>query len=114
MEENALLVKTSSAEKVAVNFEDTDDIKRVLNGRRLYTIHTRETQKISAELGFHIMGYVDDRGHGCNNAIACRLTGYDYLGSSLLLFKCDDKFNALPLDGDELEALYQYVVQELD
>ena len=109
MKENAILVTTSGVLKVYVDLSSDDAIKEAIDAEKLFTIHTQKLKQLSGKLGFHIMGYVDSEGQGLNNAKACALTGYDFLGSSLLLFKTDDKFNRLPLERNELDSLYRYI-----
>ncbi len=109
MKENAILIRHLDVIKVHVDFSNDDDIYRLLNAERISTIHTRKTQELSKQLGFHLVVYVDREGHDINNNLACSISGYDYLGSFMLLFKTDDKFNSLPLEENELESLYNYL-----
>ena len=109
MKENAILVRQLDIIKVYVDFSDFNNIYKVLNVKHVSTIHTEKTQNISRLLGIHLMGYVDREGHDINNKKACEITGYDYLGSFLLLFKTDDKFNALPLEENELECVFTFL-----
>ena len=107
---NALIVNDSGITKIFVDFSNFDNIYESLKVRRISTIHTRETQRISSILGVHLMGFVDRDCAGPNNKKACEISGYDYLGADLLLCKTDDKFNPLPLEEDELERVYKYLL----
>ena len=107
---NALIVNDSGIQKIFVDFSRLDNIYDVLKVDRLSTIHTRETQRISSILGVHLMGFVDRDCSGPNNKKACEISGYDYLGADLLLCKTDDKFNPLPLEENELERVYKYLL----
>ena len=109
MNENAILIRHLDVIKVHVDFSNDDDIYRLLDARRVSTIHTKKTQELSQKLGFHLVGYVDREGRDINNDLACAISGYDYLGSFMLLFKTDDNFKNLPLEEDELESLYNYL-----
>ena len=109
MKENALLVRPLDIVKVYVDFSNIDNIYKFLDAERLATIHTKETQAISNRIGIHIMGFATREGDDINNKRACEISGYDYIGSLMLLCKTDDKFNALPLDEAELECLYEYL-----
>ena len=115
MKENAILIRNLDILKVYVDFSDLDNIKSVLNCDRLSTIHTAKTQELSEKLGFHLMGYVDREGDDINNEVACEVSGYDYIGSFMLLFKTDDSYHELSLSEDELEKLYSYLtIGEID
>ena len=108
---NALLIRYLDVIKIDVDFSDIQNIYDVLNARGVSTIHTEETQRISGLLGIHLMGYVDRNGDDINNRLACKLSGYDYLGSFMLLCKTDNKFNPLPFTEEELECVYTYVTE---
>ena len=115
MKENAILIRNLDIVKVYVDFSNLDNIKSILNCDRLSTIHTAKTQELSEKLGFHLMGYVDREGDDINNEVACEVSGYDYIGSFMLLFKTDDSYHELPLSEDELEKLYSYLtIGEID
>ena len=107
--ENAILVEWLDIKKVEVNFDDTGDLMAQIGCRRVFTIHTQKTMEMSRLLGIHIMGYVDREGDDINNKKACEITGYDYLGSKLLLFKTDDSWHELPFTEDEFDRVYTYI-----
>ena len=110
MKENAILIRQLDVLKVYVDFSNPDAIHEVLHCERVSTIHTEETRKLSNKLGVHLMGYVDREGNDINNQLACKISGYDYLGSFMLLFKSDDKMNELGFNEDELTAVYDYLI----
>ena len=109
MKENAIIVRQLDIIKVYVDFSNIDNVYRSINADLVSTIHTVKTQEISEKLGFHIIGFVDREGNDINNNKACQISGYDYIGSFMLLCKTDDKYNALPLDEKELDSLYTYL-----
>ena len=109
MKENAILIRQLDVLKVYVDFDDPNGIEKAVNARRVSTIHTAKTQEISNKLGIHLVGYVDREGNDINNELACRLSGYDYLGSFMLLCKTDDKFNNYGFSKEELECVYTYI-----
>ena len=109
MKENAILVRPLDIIKIYVDFSNTDNIYEVINAERLSTIHTAQTQKLSALLGIHLMGFVNRDGDDINNSRACQISGYDYLGSNMLLCKTDDKLNPLPFSEAELNSVYTYL-----
>ena len=108
--ENAILIRNLDVIKVCLDFSDTDNINKAINASRLSTIHTQKTQELSSLLGVHLMGFVDREGSDINNKKACEISGYDYLGSLMLLCKTDGKFNALPFTESELETVFTYLV----
>lgn len=111
MKENAILVRHIDVQKIYVDFSNVDNIYDALDADRVSTIHTAKTQELSAKLGFHIMGFVDREGSDINNRLASAVSGYDYLGSFMLLCKADDNLNALPLSSAELDSLYLYLTK---
>ncbi len=111
MKENALIVRPLDIIKVYVDFSDIDNIYKAIDAKRVSTIHTKKTQEISELLGIHLMGFVDREGNDINNDKACHISGYDYLGSFMLLCKADDKLNALPFTEKELECVYTYLTE---
>ena len=108
--ENAIIIRQLDVIKAHVDFSDTTNIMKAINSSHLYTIHTKKTQELSSLLGVHLMGFVDKEGDDINNEKACEISGYDYLGSLMLLCKTDDKFNALPFTENELETVFTYLV----
>ena len=98
-------------EKIEVDFSNDDNIYHALGADRVSTIHTQKTMEISSLLGIHIMGFIDREGDDINNEKACEISGYDYLGSKMLLCKTDDSFNALPFTEEELEKVYIYLTE---
>ena len=113
MKFNAVLVKADGdVLKVHVEFDsELQGLKDAIEARGLTTIHTRDSQEVSHKMGVHLMGYVDkymERSDKGNNYAACRFSGYDYLASDMIVIKTDDKFNALPLEEDEVECVYIY------
>ena len=109
MKENAILVRPLDIEKVYVDFSKLDNLYEILGSDRLSTIHTLATQELSQKLGFHLIGFVARDGDDINNRKACEISGYDYIGSFMLLCKTDDAWNALPLEEEELASLYAYL-----
>ena len=109
MKENAIIIRQLDVIKTYVDFSDIDNIYQAINAERVSTIHTAKTQELSSKLGVHLMGFVDREGDDINNKKACEISGYDYLGSFMLLCKTDDKFNALPFTEAELESVYNYL-----
>ena len=109
MKDNAIIVKWLNIEKIYVDFSNLDNINAAINAERVSTIHTARTQELSARLGVHLMGFVDRNGDDINNVKACEISGYDYLGSMMLLCKTDDKYNAYGFDEDELDRVYTYL-----
>ena len=109
MKENAIIIRPSDVIKTYVDYSNFDNIYQAINAKRVSTIHTIKTQELSANLGIHLMGYVSQDFDSKNNALACQISGYDYLGSPMFLCKTDDKFNPLPFDEAELECVYHYL-----
>ena len=109
MKENAILIRFLDVVKVHVNFDDERGIYDALGVDRVSTIHTAKTQDISNKLGVHIIGYVNREGNDINNDLACQISGYDYLGSFMLVCKTDNKFNLYPFEENELESVYTYL-----
>ena len=108
--DNAIIIRQIDIIKTNVDFSDLDNINKAINASHLSTIHTMKTQELSSLLGIHLMGFVDSDGDDINNQKACEISGYDYLGSQMLLCKTDDKFNPLPLNDDEMECVFHYLV----
>lgn len=108
--ENAILIRNLDVIKVCLDFSDIDNINKAINASHLSTIHTQKTQELSSLLGVHLMGFVDRDGDDINNKKACEISGYDYLGSLMLLCKTDSKFNALPFTESELDTVFTYLV----
>ena len=111
MKENAIIVRPLDIIKVYVDFSNLDNVYKAIDANRVSTIHTAKTQEISAKLGIHLMGFVNREGDDINNKKACEISGYDYLGSNMLLCKTDDRFNALPFEEQELECVYTYLTE---
>lgn len=109
MKENAIIVRPLDVIKVYVDFSNLDNIYKAINAERVSTIHTKETQALSGKLGIHLMGFVDSEGDDINNKRACQISGYDHIGSFMLLCKADDKFNAYGFDEAELNCVYTYL-----
>ena len=109
MKENAIIIRQLDVIKTYVDFSDFDNINEAINANRISTIHTVKTQELSSKLGIHLMGFVDSEGSDINNKKACTISGYEYLGSFMLLCKTDDKYNPLPFEEDELECVYHYL-----
>ena len=109
MKENAILIRPLDVLKVYVDFSSDAGIKSMINAERLATIHTMKTQELSNKLGIHLIGYVDSKGNDINNDLACSISGYDYLGSFMLLCKTDEKYNNYGFDENELECVYTYL-----
>ena len=95
-------------EKVYVDFSSYESLKESTGFRKLYTIHTAETNAMSDKLHFHVGGFCDDYGQG-GGELAGRISGYGDLPSDLILCLMDDKYNFLPLDEARLECLYSYL-----
>ena len=114
LKENAILIRQLDVLKVEVDFSNDNDLYRLLDAERVSVIHTKRTQELSERLGIHLVGYVKREGDDINNKLACSISGYNYIGSFMLLFKTDDKFNNLPLNEDELELVYGYLTSEDD
>lgn len=108
--ENAIIIRQLDVIKTYVDFSDTNNICDAIDASAVSTIHTNKTQELSSLLGVHLMGFVDRDGSDINNKKACEISGYDYLGSFMLLCKTDDKFNALPFSEAELETVFNYLV----
>lgn len=111
---NAILVEWLDVKKIFVDFSDVQNIYDAIGAKRISTIHTQKTQDISKSLGIHLVGYVNREFDTLNNDVACRLSGYDFLGSKMLICKTDDKFNNLPFSEEELEKVYAYITGEED
>ncbi len=111
MKANVIIVKSDDIYKDYVDLSDSNNIKAAINATGLSTIHTVKTQEISKILGIHLVGYVDRHGSGENNENACLVSGYDFLGSDMILFKTDDKWNDYPLDEYEIERVFTYLVE---
>ena len=109
MKENAILIRQIDVLKVFVDFDDPNGIEKVVGARRVSTIHTIKTQELSNKLSVHLVGYVDREGNDINNERACQISGYDYLGSFMLLCKTDDKFNNYGFSEEELDRVYTYL-----
>ena len=108
---NALLINWLDIEKIEVDFSDFNSVYHALGANRVSTIHTYKTQELSRKLGIHLVGFVDREGDDINNEKACEISGYDYLGSKMLLCKTDDQFNALPFTDKELKKVYIYLTE---
>ena len=106
MKANAIVIRHLDILEVEVDFSDLDNIAKAIDAEYVSTIHTKITQAISAKLGIHLIGFVDRDGDDINNKKACEISGYDYIGSSLLLCKCDDGYNPYPLEEDELSKIF--------
>ena len=106
---NALLIRNLDILKIEVDFSDIDNINNVLNVSGVSTIHTLKTQELSSKLGIHLIGFVDRNGDDINNDKACEISGYDYIGSLMLLCKTDDRYNPLPFNEEELDRVYVYL-----
>ena len=111
MKENAILIRQLDVLKIYVDLSDMENIYKVLDADRIATIHTIKTQEISSKLGIHLIGFVNRNFDDSINTLACEFSGYDYLGSSMLVCKTDDKYNALPLNESELECVYTYLTE---
>ena len=109
MKENAILIRQLDVLKIHVDFSDINNIYEAVNADRVSTIHTAKTQELSSKLGVHLVGYVDREGNDINNPLACKISGYDYLGSFMLLCKTDDKWNNYGFTPDELDRVYTYL-----
>ena len=109
MKENAILIRQLDVLKVYVDFSSDEGIKTAINAERLSTIHTLKTQELSNKLGVHLIGYINREGNDINNDLACEISGYDYIGSFMLLCKSDDKYNNYGFDENELECVYTYL-----
>jgi len=107
--ENAILVRHLDIIKIEIDFSDINNICSALNASSLSTIHTAKTQELSNKLGVHLMGFVDRNGDDINNEKACSLSGYDYIGSFMLLCKTDRNFNPLPLSEKEVNLVFDYL-----
>ena len=107
---NAIKV-SDSIEKVHVDFSSIESLNESTGFKRLYLIHTKNTNDMSEQLGFHIGGFCDDRGEG-GPRLAADVSGYPYLPSDLILCLMDDKYNYLPLDEKQLDALYKHLTGE--
>ena len=106
---NAILIRFADIIPIEVDFSDLNNIYSAIGAEGVSTIHTATTQDISRKLGVHLMGFVDRDGDDINNDVACKISGYDYLGSSMLLCKTDNSFHALPFNGAELNCVYTYL-----
>lgn len=109
MKENAILIRPLDVLKVHVDFSKDDAIEEAVQAKRVSTIHTAKTQELSSLLGVHLVGYVDREGNDINNPLACQISGYDYLGSFMLLCKTDDKWNNSGFSEAELNSVYTYL-----
>ena len=109
MKENAIKI-TDKIEKVYIDLSSLESIQASTSFKRLYTIHTANTINISLFLGFHIGGFCDDRGT-VEFELAEEISGYDYLPSELYLCLMDASYNFLPLNEEELDKLYNYLVE---
>ena len=107
MKENAIRV-SDHYEKICLEFGNYTKIKEDCGFKRLYTIHTASTNALSDKLGFHIIGFCDERGTG-GPGLAANLAGYEELPSDLILCRTDKKYDYLPLTPSELECLYTYL-----
>ncbi|MBR0294950.1 MAG: hypothetical protein IJQ67_03470 [Bacilli bacterium] len=113
---NAVLIKTNGEVlKLEVEFDsDYRGLEDAIEAEGLSTIHTIKTQDLSNKLGIHLIGFVDrymERSDKDNNELACRISGYDFLASDMILVKTDDKFNPLPLEVGEVDILYLYLTE---
>ena len=108
--DNAIIIRQLDIIKTYIDFNDFDNISNAIHANHLSTVHTVKTQELSSLLGVHLMGFVDRDGDDINNKKACEISGYDYLGSLMLLCKTDDKFNPLPLSEGEVECVFHYLV----
>ena len=104
MKENAILVG-KRVEAVYVDFKDAESIKRSLDSRKPYFIHSPKLVELSKRLGFSIGGLADDRGNVFYD-LACEISGYERLPSPLLLFELDGN-EYRPLPKDKLLSLYR-------
>lgn len=109
MKENAILIRQLDVLKIHVDFSDMNSIYEAVGADRVSTIHTAKTQELSSKLGVHLVGFVDREGDDINNDLACKISGYDYLGSFMLLCKTDDKWNNYGFSQDELDRVYTYL-----
>ena len=114
MKENAIIIRPLDVVKTYVDFSDIDNIYSALDVESVSTIHTAATQELSSKLGIHLIGFVDRHMSDINNPLAASISGYDYIGSNMLLCKTDDRFNPLPFTKEELEKVYRYLVEGED
>ena len=109
MKENAVLIRQQDVIKTYVDFSDPKGISNAIDAERASTIHTEKLMNLSEKLGIHLMGFVDGDGNGDNNKVACKISGYEYLGSFMLLCKTDNSYSCLPFSEEELEKVYKYL-----
>lgn len=104
---NAIRV-SDKIEKTFIDFSSYKSLKESSGFKRLYTIHTAETNKIADLLGFHVGGFCDDYGNN-TNLLAGKISGYGTLPSDLILCLMNDKYGFLPLSEEQLNYLYTYL-----
>lgn len=115
MKNNTLVVDfgDKNFKAIYVNYDNYyEEFCKIVDGSGISTIHTRETQDISQKLGFHIMGFIDKAGdlkERINNYTAAEISGYPYIHSKMVLCLTDNKFNALPFNEKQLNALMRYL-----
>ena len=110
MKENNAIRISDKIEKTYIDFSTFELLKESSGFSRLYTIHAENTNELSKRLGFHVGGFCDDRGSGGPH-LAAQIAGYDYLPSDLILCAMDDKYNFLPLEAKQLDALFNYLTK---
>ena len=107
---NAIRV-SDKIEKICLDFSSYESLKNSAKIARFYTIHTKNTNEIGNLLGFHLGGFCDDYGSG-GSSLADEISGYDDLPSDLFLCLMDSHYNFLPLDEEQLNKLYNYLLSQ--
>lgn len=107
--DNAVIIRWLDIVKADIDFSNYDEINEAINAERLSTIHTAKTQELSDKLGIHLLGFVDSNGNDINNKKASEISGYDYIGSMMILCKCGEGYTPLPFTEEEIDMVYTYL-----
>lgn len=113
MKPNALVVTTQGTiDLVEINFSDYADLNRVINAKRVLTLHTRKIQDISTNLGIHLIAFCERNGEARwlqNNGMAALIVGLDNILGDVVFCRSDLYFTPMPFAEKELVVLKDYI-----
>ena len=109
MKENSVLITPTGIEKVTIDFENFDNVNKLLHADRVTVINNQKTKEMCQRLRINIMVIANSMDDAVNNCLTCKLFGDEMVNSSVFLCKTDDSYNALPFKEEELDRIYDYL-----
>ena len=110
------LITVTSVNKALVEL-NKESLLEIVQGRALKKVENKYTHKMVSLLGFNFICLVDAEGvdnRTTNNSVASLICGVEEIPSRMVLIKTNDENEYLPLEEEEVEKLYEYIINRIN